>query len=378
MKTSSDSTLSVYASPGCLTVSAVDGRVLAIDDPTGRLQALAISDLLKNYLFLRAEERLEEVRQSWTSMLGILETVEDEGVVIDFIRHLWSSRNGATRERELYSSIKRQVTSKQGSIDFGAQLATGAKLYAALLNPDHALWAEYGPTARALMGQVNSLRLVQLRPLLLAVLAKFEPAEVTKALRLMVSWGVRFYIVGGGGAGTLESHYANRAKEINSGQIRSATDLARHMVEVVPNDVVFEAAFFTANVSRAPLARYYLHSLERQQRGEAQPELVSNTNQEQVNLEHVLPQVPSAHWAHIAPDLAKGNYNRIGNLCLLRAGENSSLGNGSFADKRVAYRGSSFVLTSTIALQERWTVEAIAERQRQLAVIAVQAWSLRA
>jgi hypothetical protein len=38
-------TLSVYASPGCLTVSAVDGRVLAIDDPTGRLQALAIEQV---------------------------------------------------------------------------------------------------------------------------------------------------------------------------------------------------------------------------------------------------------------------------------------------------------------------------------------------
>jgi hypothetical protein len=40
-----DPTLSVYASPGCLTVSAVDGRVLAIDDPTGRLQALAIEQV---------------------------------------------------------------------------------------------------------------------------------------------------------------------------------------------------------------------------------------------------------------------------------------------------------------------------------------------
>ena len=45
MKISSDSTLSVYASPGCLTVSAVDGRVLAVDDPTGRLQALAIEQV---------------------------------------------------------------------------------------------------------------------------------------------------------------------------------------------------------------------------------------------------------------------------------------------------------------------------------------------
>jgi hypothetical protein len=35
---------------------------------------LAISDLLKNYLFLMAEDRLTEVQQSWTSMLGVLAT----------------------------------------------------------------------------------------------------------------------------------------------------------------------------------------------------------------------------------------------------------------------------------------------------------------
>jgi hypothetical protein len=339
---------------------------------------LAISDLLKNHLFLRSDDRLEEIRQFWTSMLSVLETVDDERVVVDFIRHLWSSTNGATRERELFASIKRQVATKQAAIDFGSQLASSAKLYAAVLNPEHSFWNEYGPTARALMAQINNLRMIQLRPLLIATLARLSPPEVTKALRLMVAWGVRFNIVGGGGAGTLEAHYANRAKDVHTGAITSAAALAIAMQGVVPNDVVFQAAFSTATVSKAALARFYLQTLELQASQDAQPELVPNPNQSQVNLEHVLPQTPSDAWGHIPPDMAKGNYNRIGNLCLLRAGENSSLGNGSYEEKRVAYRASSLHLTSEIAEQSSWTIESIAARQRRLADLAVEAWSIRA
>ena len=39
---------------------------------------LAISDLLKNYLFLLTGDRISEAQQSWIRMIGILEAVADD------------------------------------------------------------------------------------------------------------------------------------------------------------------------------------------------------------------------------------------------------------------------------------------------------------
>ncbi len=78
---------------------------------------LAISDLLKNYLFYRADNRLPEVQTAWSAMLGALSAVGSDTSVVDYIRHYWSSIYGATRERELYSVIRKRITSKQAAVD---------------------------------------------------------------------------------------------------------------------------------------------------------------------------------------------------------------------------------------------------------------------
>ncbi len=80
-------------------------------------------------------------------------------------------------------------------------------MYTAILNTGHDLWENYGATARQHMETLNLMRMIQIRPLLLAVFSKFAPQEVKKSLRLMVSWVVRFLITGGLGGGTLENHY---------------------------------------------------------------------------------------------------------------------------------------------------------------------------
>src|SRR5690606_19350318 len=122
--------------------------------------------------------------------------VGGEDLVVTYIRHLWSSKYGATRERELYESIKKRVTTKKQAIDFVEELASNARLYAAILNPAHEIWAKYGATARQHVETLNLLRMIQIRPLLLAVLDRFEVPEARKSLRAFVSWSVRFLITG--------------------------------------------------------------------------------------------------------------------------------------------------------------------------------------
>jgi len=337
---------------------------------------LAISDLLKNYLFYRAEDRITEVQQSWIRMHAAIEAVGNEALVVDYVRHLWSARNGYTREKELYEAIKRQVTSKQAAIDLSAELLECSKLYAALLDPQHELWSSYATRERQQVQVLHQLRVVQHRPLLLAVLRSFPREEVAKVLHLAVNWTVRFLITGGLGSGTLESHYSSRAKDVLEGTIADARSLVMAMRSVVPTDNDFEVSFSTARVSKDYLARYYLRVLELQKTHPDAPELIPNPDEQAVNLEHVLPRTPSGAWHGFDADTIASHANRIGNLALLGAEANSLIGNDGFDAKKGVYARSSFALTEGIARLPTWTPETIETRQADLAALAVAAWPL--
>ena len=51
---------------------------------------------------------------------------------MSFLRHDWSSRYGATRERELYREIKKRITNETTTVEYATELATAARHYAAI------------------------------------------------------------------------------------------------------------------------------------------------------------------------------------------------------------------------------------------------------
>jgi hypothetical protein len=338
--------------------------------------ALAISDLLKNYLFGIAGSRVSEVQQRWTQMVGTLEGMDNEEIVVTFIRHFWSSQHGSTREKDLYNEIKKYVRNPTQALAFSSELSENAKLYSAMLNPAHELWQTYGPTARDHMNTLNLLRMIQIRPLVLSVLSRFPKSEVLDALRLMVSWVVRFLIVGGLGGGTLETHYSLAAKEIFEGSIKTAIQLSKKLRNIVPMDAKFRDEFSTATVSTQYLARYYLRVLERQARGENHPEFIPIDNTEVVNLEHILPLNPSTSWNYIPEEERALFAKRIGNLALLPNPINTEAGDDSFEYKKQFYGNSQYLLTKGVANKTSWKVTDITNRQKELADLAVKAWPL--
>lgn len=339
--------------------------------------ALAISDLLKNYLFGISGDRITEVQQRWIQMVSILEAMDDEEIIVTYIRHFWSSKYGSTREKELYNQIKKHVRNKSQALEFSTALAENSKLYFAMLNTSHELWQTYGPTAREHMNTLNLLRMIQIRPLILSVLGKFSVSETQKALRLMVSWVVRFLIVGGLGGGTLETHYSLRAQEIYNGSIKTANQLSDELKRIIPTDARFKDSFSTATVSTQYLARYYLRAIEKQQRGETHPEFIPIDNTDIVNLEHVLPQNPSNLWNHISDEDRALYCKRIGNLALLITPINTEAGNDSFEFKKQFYDLSEYLITKKLAAYQLWDKDSISNRQDELANLAAKAWPLK-
>jgi len=127
-------------------------------------------------------------------------------------------------------------------------------------------------------------------------------------------------------------------------------------------------------ISKNSIARYYLRVLDKEFDISRDPSLIVTSNEEVVNLEHILPQHPSGAWSYINADDVKNYCNRIGNLALLQTKINAVVGNDGFKEKLPSYKTSPFSLTSALDKYQSWDITSIEERQRELAELAVKAW----
>ncbi len=334
------------------------------------------ADLLKNHLLGYSGDRIREAQQKWAQMMGILESLEREDTTVSYLHHLLITKYGPTKEREIFDKIKQLVNNQNRSLEFLEELAEGANDYAALFNSDHKKWNEYGTTTRKNISTLNrDIRVLQIIPLLFAVSRHFSVEEGRLAFRMLLFWSVRFLFVGGRG-GLLDRNYALRAQEVASGTVKTAKQLANAMSEVVPSDAMFEAAFADARISQVFRARYYLRALELKKKNDPEPEFVPSDEENVINLEHILPENPKNEWPGIDPETAGAYYNRIGNMVILQAKKNSMIGNSPFTEKKKVLKESAFLLTSEVASYDKWDVEQITDRQKNLAKLAIETWPI--
>lgn len=334
------------------------------------------ADILKNFLFGKAQDRLQEVVAKWAAMTTILETVAGDDLLLTFLRHHWISYNGPTIEKELASAIREKITGRQQAVDLATSLAINSGDYTALFAPlEHSGWPALDKTTRGYLYVItNLLQIEQIRPLLLAVLRHFSPIETKKAFIWFVSWSVRFLIAGGGSGGALDRHYGLRAKEVTEGIVTKAAELNDRMKGVLRTDAEFKEAFKTARVSKNVLARYYLRALERQKNGADNAALagvIEDTTQ--FNLEHIIPLNAGSAWT-LPQEVVQSYAKRLGNMTLLNPTENCDVGNKGFKDKQLVYGQSSVVLTKEIAGVPEWGPAQIDERQGELADLALAIW----
>jgi hypothetical protein len=332
------------------------------------------ADLIKNYLFGRSGERIQEVQAKWAYMRGALESLEEENITIDFLRHALIAIRGYTREAQVYDAVQDMVKGEQAAITFSSTLEVLANAYVATFNPENEKWNGYPDTVRKAIEVFNLLNIKPMRPLLLAITAKFAPKEAASAFQFIISLGVRLLIASSTRSGSVELPIAGAANEVFTNKIETANALRKRLADITPVDDEFKMAFETARVSKAQLARYYLRSLEMAAKGESEPWFMPTDDRSVINLEHVLPKKPDGNWPQFNDDEVALYTNRIGNQALLRASDNSELKSTAFSDKKKIYRQSPYVLTSQIAGLADWTVTTISQRQKTLADLALKAW----
>jgi len=336
---------------------------------------LSAADLLKNYLFARAEDRKDEAVQKWHSMVGVLESIDgEEDGIVEYIRFYWIAGHGPTRTKDLYDLIKKDVTNKTKAVKLASDLEAKVHDYAAVLTSSHDAWASHRPGVRTKVLTLRSLGVTQIRPLLLAAFGKFTPKEMERLLDGCISWSVRS-LIGGVPSGTLEGYYGRAALSVTQGTATNVKTLSTEMAKVIPDDKRFLAAAENANVANANLARYYLRALQRQADGEKEPQYVPNEGSE-ITLEHILPQKPGDKWKHLTPEECKAHYNRLGNQALLTGTINSKLGNEEYSVKKPALLASDYSLAKEAGGYSKWGLDQIASQQARLAKLAVSTWPL--
>ena len=107
---------------------------------------------------------------------------------------------------------------------------------------------------------------------------------------------------------------------------------------------------------------------------ESQPWHIPNDDRNEINLEHVLPEKPEENWPQFSEEEWSLYWKRIGNLCLLKASDNSTVKSAPYPDKKPVYEKSAYQLTRGIAEADEWTTSAIEERQKALIGLALKTW----
>jgi hypothetical protein len=332
------------------------------------------ADLIKNFLFGKSGERIQEVQQRWALMRGALESLDEDNITVDFLRHALIVIRGFVREAAVYDAVQDYVKGEQAAVTFSTQLETLGNSYVATFNPEHERWNGYPDAVRRAIEVFNLLGVKPMKPLLLAVAVKFNAPETGSAFSFLASLAVRLIIAGSTRSGSVEMPLASAAADIYANRINDARELRAKLHDITPTDDAFRTEFEAARVSKAQLARYYLRSLEMAAKDEAEPWFFPVDDRSVINLEHVLPRKPEGNWPQFNDEQVDMYVNRLGNQALMRASDNSDIRSASFNDKKAVYAASPYVLTSQIADLPIWDVDSIQDRQKVLATLAVKAW----
>jgi hypothetical protein len=199
-----------------------------------------------------------------------------------------------------------------------------------------------------------------------------------ETLQALVSWSVRGIVVGGIGGGRTERAYAEAAVKVRAGKIKTVADLLKELSPIIPDDDTFIDSFRRARQTRPRISRYLLLALERAARKDSEPEMVPNDNEDEVNLEHILPRnAKESDWRAFKPEEVTTWANRLGNHCLLKKSENTKIGNKPWRVKKPILQGSSLKLTKLAGAKRAWTKKEIEDRQDKLASYALGTWPRR-
>lgn len=333
------------------------------------------ADLVKSYLFGLAAGQIGVAQTKWSNMLENLQQLGDDDPQVSFLRHYLIAFSSFVRADSVYDAIQTKYKNEGNSISFLTSLAETSRTYIATFNSENDFWNDYSASSRKYLDDFNFFDLKPMRPLLLVISTTFSTKEFEKSIRHLTSLSLRLLISARTRSGTNEQAFADAAAKITRGEILECDGLIDALRKVFVSDKDFAEVFATARVSKADLARYIIRELEHTASPEKGEEEWVNADPQQITLEHILPKtLPATGWESFSSETHAELKNRLGNLCLLKRSENNGMPNDSFAAKKAFFEKSSLVCTAALGKIESWSPQALEERQKKMAALALKTW----
>jgi hypothetical protein len=340
---------------------------------------LSATDLLKNYLFSMInteqthETDLKSLEERWERIVGLLGSESFP----EFLRIFWNSRNKLVRKSDLFKTIRKRITTKAAAFGLVRDLDASAAVYAALRDPQDPAWNRDEKLA---LEQLQMFSVRQPLAMLMTCHSRFfdrDRPAFTRILKAIAVISFRYNVICNLQTQEQEQLYNDIAGKVFDSIYTHAAQVIAALRTVYPEDQTFKAAFTekelrTANSRNKKIVRYILFEIEHQRSGQ-DFDFESAT----YNLEHILPEHPSAAWSEIEEEKQDRLIYRLGNMTPLETARNRELGNQGYAIKREIYAQSSFQITKAIAQHyDTWDEKKVEARQKQLANVATGIWRI--
>ena len=338
---------------------------------------LTETDLLKNYLLSLADRlsksQMDPVLRQWariTARVGIASFPE-------FLRHHLNSQREYVRQKQLFKTIKRDVTTLDHVFALLDRLETDAAWFEGLNDYASQFWLDY-QGAKEHVRVLNLFNVSQDTPLVLAAKDVFTaPQDVVEILRYCAVLSMRFNGVSRRSTHILEEIYNRAALEVRRGTATTLAAVRQVLRPIYIPDEEFESDFASLRLRNRSTSgkrlRYILAKIEKQLSGaDITDEGMTAT------VEHILPENPcEVGWEYFTAESHERSYERVGNYSLLERGLNGQqAGNAPFAQKQTVYAQSQYQTSKELRQFSDWTEETITKRQTDMAKVAKAVWVL--
>lgn len=335
---------------------------------------LSTPDLLKNYLFSIVtknndieDDELDDLDESWSELIAQL----GESNVSDFVRYHYNSHRKMVTKKELFSSMRRVVTTSPEAYAYLRELIEYAPIYASLINPSDSWWAgqpqEYKCALKFLVG-IRLFNIKQPLAVLLPAFKYFTPEEFVKTVKYLYVLSIRYNVICHLSPSEQESLYNQIAIKVSRKEYKRASHIknSEEFKRLYPNDNTFFNAFEFHRMPSKQTAKKIRFLL-----AEIENHLGFNCDFNKTTLEHICPYNPEKKWVDSFGEGINDVKDRLGNMLLL---DKDDLKRATFETKKDAYGKASYRLAHKITEYTEWNLDSVNEQQKWIAEQAVNTW----
>src|SRR5262249_10236668 len=160
-----------------------------------------------------------QMEHRWSQLTGTLQNLRQE----DFLKVYWTSRHGFIVLDDVFDRVKETCKTAQQAQDLSIDLLEAAEHYAALDEPDDAVWSAFSPATKKLIGNLRILGSKLVRPTILSGIKKLNPKDFERLLSVLEIIVVRWQLIGEGRTGTIERACARLASLIWTQKVANKT-----------------------------------------------------------------------------------------------------------------------------------------------------------